>query len=374
MSATERHCKFPGCQAPAAPSGGTGRAPSYCVDPEHNRTTAFAQRRRPVADAVESPAPVTSIGLLPRRMEALIAEFGSAAAAITDTGERILADLANLRDPDAVLAEISAVRADLNAQLAAAVARASQEEHEARTARAAARAADVRWQEATNQIAHLDAEVLAAQETIAEATVAVADAQRRATLAVRSAEEADSLRAAADERAAVAERHATAQQQQAEAAEQRASDATQRRDAALAQAAEATQAASHARQAAADAAARTIEADKRTSEERENAHRLSVELASAHADHAAQLAAITAERDEARRQLASETAHLTARLDDQRQRVVELRAQVVSEAERAARMEQEVSRLRAELAAALAALPQRHSNDSGAAITAQRSG
>src|SRR3954471_24060467 len=46
MSEPDRTCQFPGCQHPVAPPPPTGGRSSYCARPEHNRTTAYAERRR----------------------------------------------------------------------------------------------------------------------------------------------------------------------------------------------------------------------------------------------------------------------------------------------------------------------------------------
>ena len=43
---TRTTCKYPGCREPAARTGGPGRPQEYCEGREHNKTTAWRERRR----------------------------------------------------------------------------------------------------------------------------------------------------------------------------------------------------------------------------------------------------------------------------------------------------------------------------------------
>src|SRR5436309_5020349 len=49
MTEPGRTCQFPGCAHPVAPPPPTGGRSSYCARPEHNRTTAYTERRRQAA-------------------------------------------------------------------------------------------------------------------------------------------------------------------------------------------------------------------------------------------------------------------------------------------------------------------------------------
>src|SRR4051812_17203822 len=55
MTEPGRTCQFPSCAHPVAPPPPTGGRSAYCARPEHNRTTAYAERRR----LAQQPAAVT---------------------------------------------------------------------------------------------------------------------------------------------------------------------------------------------------------------------------------------------------------------------------------------------------------------------------
>src|SRR3954466_12706531 len=58
MTAGTATCAYPDCDHPVAPPPPTGGRSSYCVRPDHNRTTAFAARRAEAAGRAP-PAPET---------------------------------------------------------------------------------------------------------------------------------------------------------------------------------------------------------------------------------------------------------------------------------------------------------------------------
>src|SRR3954469_10062759 len=61
MTAGTATCAYPDCDSPVAPPPPTGGRSSYCVRPDHNRTTAFAVRRAEAAGRA-SATPETAAG------------------------------------------------------------------------------------------------------------------------------------------------------------------------------------------------------------------------------------------------------------------------------------------------------------------------
>jgi hypothetical protein len=109
-------CAYPGCGQPVAPPPATGGpAPRYCLRPDHTAQTAFRARRaaKPAA-AQPDPAgsgdrPASLAGASLRatvdRLSDLLAEFETAASTTREM-------LGTATDPEAVAAELAAVRAE----------------------------------------------------------------------------------------------------------------------------------------------------------------------------------------------------------------------------------------------------------------------
>src|SRR6185369_10334609 len=135
-------CAYPGCGEPAAPPPATGGpAPRYCVRPDHTAQTAFrARRARKSAATQPEPAEVggrpasiagASLHVTVDRLADLLAEFETAAGAAREL-------LGTATDPEAVAAELAAVRAEALKAVADAEVRLAAEQQARLTAEDAA--------------------------------------------------------------------------------------------------------------------------------------------------------------------------------------------------------------------------------------------
>lgn len=359
----ERLCKYPGCETPAAASAGPGRAPSYCDNPAHTRTSAFAERRRVAVEKVDAAPGEGTTGADPQllteaaqRMDDLVTRFTHAATTINDLGGRILADLELLGDPDTVIAEISAIRAESGAAIAVAQARATQEEHAARTTRAALRDREQELSRVRDEIVaaradldhkHIELETVLERER--ELTQIVDDVTRRAETAEQAAELAQRQ---AHENAHLAESEKAGRLRAEQQVEHWREAAGQERE--------------RARVAGENAAA--LQTDLRAMGERavraeaaaESGHRLAERYKSERdtvtqerAVLRAQLTQASADTESVRRELTAAVAHAEDRLveyrADAQSRIAELRADAESARQEARDAQQKLTRLSAQL-------------------------
>src|SRR4051794_19647422 len=145
MTEPGRRCTFPGCEHPVAPPPATGGRSLHCERPDHNRTAAYAERRRlaahgdgDVAVAVEErsaerPASLAtaSLGEIAGRLTGLLERFGREVDAATEA-------LSMATDAETIALERQAVLADARRDVAAAEATASTPERMRALAEAAA--------------------------------------------------------------------------------------------------------------------------------------------------------------------------------------------------------------------------------------------
>jgi hypothetical protein len=177
-------CAFPDCDRETAPPPPTGGRSRYCIDSEHNPTTAYRARRRKRAPAPAEQAPVDPAELR----------------------ERLEHDLTRL---EATIADARRALAPPAASAAAADARITELEHdlaEATWGRTAAEAAlEVAIEQTRVEAKRAERAETAARELTAEALARIEAAEsERDTLRARLAE-ADTAHRAAEERALVAE-------------------------------------------------------------------------------------------------------------------------------------------------------------------------
>jgi chromosome segregation ATPase len=177
-------CAFPDCERETAPPPPTGGRSRYCIDPEHNPTTAYRARRRQRAPAPAEQAPADPAELR----------------------ERFEHDLARL---EATIANVRRALAPPAASAAAADARIAELEHELAEAtwgRTAAEAAlEVAIEQTRVEAERADRAEAATREWVAEAGDHIEAAKaERDTLQTRLAEAETALKAA-EERAYVAE-------------------------------------------------------------------------------------------------------------------------------------------------------------------------
>jgi colicin import membrane protein len=258
MSATtiaRTTCKYPGCEQPAAPAGGTGRPPEYCAGRGHTRVSAWRERRRLAAEQVGatiSPAEDTNPLTTAKMTGAeLLRSLRAEADRITALGAGLRDRIDTLTDPTAAEAEVEAVRAAAKQRAATAEARAEAADQRAATAEQLRAEADAAAEEMS--------EHLTAAQALAQA------AGQRAAAAEQQRDEAvQQARAEADERvaAADAQRDLAIAQARAEA-DKRACAAEAERDQARQVAADAEAATRHAEQETirAQAAARAAQAE-----------------------------------------------------------------------------------------------------------------
>src|SRR3954462_9952907 len=88
MTAGTATCAYPDCDSPVAPPPPTGGRSSYCVRPDHNRTTAFAARRTEAAGRAPS-APETPAGTPPG---------ARTAEALTEVADRLRQTLSGIQE------------------------------------------------------------------------------------------------------------------------------------------------------------------------------------------------------------------------------------------------------------------------------------
>jgi colicin import membrane protein len=377
----EKVCKYPGCENPAAMAMGPGRAPEYCDEPGHNRSSAYQERRRlamersdELGEAPELTRPVTLAGA---RMETNIERFVVTAAQLHELGERVLADLGVVRDPAALAAEITTVRAESNAAVATAEARAVEAANTARAAVAARTqaeaergAADARARAVEGLLRDAEQTLAEAQQAVEASNVATSTAQEQASTAREQAGAAAERASHAEERADAAERVAGELVVERDGVRTELNAAQATSDTLRADLATVTTRAAQA-QAAADQALRAAEADLGRAREqavrdaslRERAEAERDAGAAAHQQTQAELvalrrelAAAVAERDEARHSLAAERVRAAERLADLRahhdERLGELRTERDAAQATSRAAERQVDVLTAQLAAA----------------------
>jgi chromosome segregation ATPase len=177
-------CAFPDCERETAPPPPTGGRSRYCIDPEHNPTTAYRARRRQRAPAPAEQAPADPVELR----------------------ERFEQDLARL---EATITDVRRALAPPAASAAAADARIAELEHELAEAtwgRTAAEAAlEVAIEQTRVEAERADRAEAATREWVTEAGDHIEAAKaERDTLQTRLAEAETALKAA-EERAYVAE-------------------------------------------------------------------------------------------------------------------------------------------------------------------------
>ncbi|MFJ2110773.1 hypothetical protein ACIOEX_02400 [Streptomyces sp. NPDC087850] len=204
-------CGFPGCKSPRAPHRGTGRPPKFCERPDHNRTTAFAERKRleklsaEQAPRDENQAPAYDYAHA--RIRDLLPAVAALAAQVRAHMDEVTGQLATLTDPNAAAEQVEHAHQETTRQLAeAAAARTTaetkREEEEARRVEAeevteSALAQVDELSEALRAFAlrrfrdrTTEREALAAERTRTEAAKeAAVKAQREAEQTVRTTQE-----------------------------------------------------------------------------------------------------------------------------------------------------------------------------------------
>jgi len=114
-------CAFPGCQRPRAePTAATGRRPSYCDDPAHDRESARRERVRlreegqlPDVDPGDRPVALASATL-----DGAAESMAARVAELRELADRVEAAAATVADQTAVDLELDAVRATSDLELA----------------------------------------------------------------------------------------------------------------------------------------------------------------------------------------------------------------------------------------------------------------
>src|SRR5260370_11221133 len=152
-------CRFPGCQNPPEQPepGQSGRPPSYCADPGHNRVTAWRERQRLAAEQsgvtltdAQAAQPVTMA-----RVSS--AEMVRQAAAVARDLQTITAQFSTavttLGDPAAAEAEVESARAAAEQRAVTAEAGQADAQRRAVTASQLRAAAD---EAAEEMAAHLE--------------------------------------------------------------------------------------------------------------------------------------------------------------------------------------------------------------------------
>ncbi|MFI9538281.1 hypothetical protein ACIG56_34250 [Nocardia fusca] len=384
-TAGEQHiCKFPvaydpeNAADPFVPSGhampevpvhrGRGRPSEYCgeerIDPDgvrrrHDRATAFQRRRelkleaagRAPRKAGPPPRPVTSSRASLRE---LLAEIQMTATSHREQMgqllDRVTDVVATAGDPDAAVAEVARIRAEAQAEIDAATARAGEAEQDAITARRerdraledktlAEGAAEDAISDRDEQVAAAQSETEQARRDAEQARVerdaAVAEAGQRIAQAEQAAEERiAAIQADAEDR--IDQARSEAQARIDRAAEQ-LQQATVERNAAISERA-------GAEQAAADARAET-ERMRRELTETQAGHR--EELTQLRRD----ITAVRTEAREDREQLRSDHAAEVARIQESAAAQVNALRQALSTAESTnSRLESANSRLESEIA------------------------
>jgi hypothetical protein len=212
---TTEMCAFPGCERPAVPAPeGAGRPSRYCDVPEHNAQSAFRERRRRAAAGELDGSDGAEQGGGERPVSLAGATLRAVAARLIADLERTRDALSVLTDTEQLEAELAAVRADTQAE----VAHAAQHEAAARRERMEA---DEAAESALRAAAEAEERARAASERADGAMAAQAAAEASATRSGEQAQEAVARAEQAEkERAAALARAQDAEQERSQALEQ----------------------------------------------------------------------------------------------------------------------------------------------------------
>lgn len=314
-TATQRMCRYPGCDRPAEPGEpGVGRPPEYCDNPDHTRAAAWRARQRVTAgaSAAEEARPMDAAR---QRAGLITAQVTGMAEHLVSQMHELLGELRTLADPGAAEAQLEAAASEAAEQVAAANGRAIRSEQALRAAVADKEEADAAALEATSNAQELEVSLSQARHDLDQSRETTSQLQVR-------------IEALTDE--LTQERTA---RQNLEAETRRLNDELERADAAtvaarqeahLAQAAraEADQRAEAAGQQARAETARAAAAEQATAQVRGELQDLRAQCDTSR-EHLTQLreglAATTAERDAARQEIERERAHGDQRVTDLQQ-------------------------------------------------------
>jgi colicin import membrane protein len=254
-TATQRMCRYPGCDRPAEPGEpGAGRPPEYCDNPDHTRAAAWRARQRATAgaSAAEEARPMDAAR---QRAGLITAQVTGMAEHLISQMHELIGELRTLADPGAAEAQLEAAASEAAEQVAAANGRAIRAEQALRAAVADKEEADAAALEATANAQELQASLSQARHDLDQSRETVTQLQttidaltdeltqqrtakenleaetRRlndelerahaATVAARQeAHLAQAARAEADQRAEAADQHARTEASRAAAAEQ----------------------------------------------------------------------------------------------------------------------------------------------------------
>ena len=148
-TATQRMCRYPGCDRPAEPGEpGAGRPPEYCDNPDHTRAAAWRARQRATAgaSAAEEARPMDAAR---QRAGLITAQVTGMAEHLVSQMHELLVELRTLADPGAAEAQLEAAASEAAEQVAAANSRAIRSEQALRAAVADKEEADAAALEAT---------------------------------------------------------------------------------------------------------------------------------------------------------------------------------------------------------------------------------
>jgi colicin import membrane protein len=343
----ERTCRYPGCtRPPARPEAGTGRPPEYCDDPEHTRAAAWRERRRLDQQAGPGrPSPVPARPVDAARQRA--SEIRGQVAGMIEHLEVQLAELAEqLRtagDPDAAEVQLETVATEAAEQVAAANVRASRAEVAQRKAESERSEADDAALEATAAAERLEGDLEDLRGQLGEVTAARerlgVDLEAGRDAAALEREEALAAITAVGQEFAAVRTHLVDVEQERDTLSLRLQESGQARNQALAQA-----------RAAESRADRAEAATAAVTGERDEARREAGQLREQVAEVRGGLVAVTAERETARAEIAHERERGDQRLTDAQEshrrqlaerqgEVDELRAEVREQRTRADRAE-----------------------------------
>lgn len=314
-TATQRSCRYPGCDRPAEPGEpGVGRPPEYCDNPDHTRAAAWRARQRATAGATmaEEARPMDAAR---QRAGIITAQVTGMAEHLVSQMNELIGELRTLGDPDTAEAQLEAAASEAAEQVAAATGRAVRAEQALRAAVADKEEADAAALEATSNAQELQASLTQTRSDLDQAREGMTQLQARIdALTVDLTQERT-----AQENLQAETRRLTDELERADV-----DTAAARQGAHLAQAAraEADQRAEAAEQHARDEAARAAAAEQATTQVRHQLEQLRAQFDEAR-ERLTQLregmAVATAERDAARQEVERERAHGDQRVTDLQQ-------------------------------------------------------
>ncbi len=204
-------------ERPVAPPPATGGRSSYCDDPDHTATTAFRTRRsqsRTEEESLERPASIASAVLRETVvcLGHMLGEFGALTA-------QALERLEVATNPEAVQAELAAMRAETLQAVAGAQAQLATERQARLVADEAAEAMSAEAEAARQYASSAEARAQATDERVGEAEAARREAIAQMHEATQRAEAAERARGVAEATQGAAELQATDAIARAEAAE-----------------------------------------------------------------------------------------------------------------------------------------------------------